>query len=229
MQRHFLLLQILVLFKIQAYGSYYVFTDPITKIKIHNGNGKIHDVDSLSLCDSVLFTETVKIIMNGIRKYPPEIIKNHLKRIFIYKSLCKNEICYGGLYARKEIYITHRDGLVYIENILHHEINSILMYFYGNRLDKISWLESNPVNFKYWDITQGIEYIKRYKTSIPSFDTTYLDEGFLSNYSRSSFDNDLSRYAENIFLSKSEFWEAVDKYNLVKIENKNYNKFLYST
>lgn len=208
---------ILFLLKVcPSFGKVQTYLDEKTQLTFVNGNGKIKHLDSFTYCDSTEFLQAVFLIIKGIRKYPPSLIKKRLNKIYIYKSFCRSNICYGGTYRGKDIYITYRDGIQYLENIFHHEFNSVLMLFKGTDFNKKEWLAHNPKEFSYWDQTEGIEYLKLHSTSIPSFEQAYLAEGFVSNYSKASFDNDLSRYAEAIFTANPAFWAAVDKYEAVR-------------
>lgn len=215
MKRSLLILSVL-LFHSAACISQLIHTDPVTDIKIHSAGSKLSFIDRYEACDSALFRETVDLLLKGMRKYPPELLRKRLKNIYVYKSLIMDSISYGGTYFGRDLYVTHRDGLSYIENIFHHELMSILMLFDSKKFDFAGWEAANPPGFKYWDKTEGRQYLKTHKTSVPSFEETFLKEGFLSGYSMASMDNDISRYAENIFLSDTAFWTAVDKYKSVK-------------
>ena len=193
-----------------------VIIDLVTKVKIHDGGSWLSNRVQFTNCDSALFFKTTQIVLKCLRKYPSSFFKRKLKNIYIYKSILVDSVSFGGTFDDRDIYISQRDGIEYIENIFHHEFLSILVNHNGGKIKESHWYAINQKRFKYSDPTGGYEYLKIYKTSIPCFDTAYLKEGFLSNYSKSSIDNDMSRFAENLFLSTPEFWAAVDKFDAVR-------------
>lgn len=164
------------------------------------------------------FSNTIKELQKAFNKYPKDFLIHYFEMIIIYDKMThqKGVERAGGLNMhRRCIFIALRDGVGYVENIFHHMFNAILQIKERKSI-RGDWFRCNPEGFSYWGGRQGFNYIKTHGTSQPWFDTTYLHQGFTSEYSMTSLDNDLSRYAEALFMSRKEFWDAFDKYERVR-------------
>lgn len=164
------------------------------------------------------FLEVKKELQNAFQKYPPELLSKYLEKVIVFESMNLYGAEYAGTFVNNTAYLTLRDGISYIESVFHHEFNTILLEHHPELFNRFEWISHNPDSFVYWDASRGVEYLKKYGTSQPAFETTYLSDGFLCKYSMTSLDNDLSRYAEGLFTSKKEFWDAFDTFE--KVRNK---------
>jgi len=75
------------------------------------------------------FSNTKKELQKAFSKYPNNFLIHYLDMIIIYAKLNYQGVEYAGSINRdkKCIFITLRDGLSYVENIFHHEFNTILL------------------------------------------------------------------------------------------------------
>lgn len=185
-------------------------------IKLFAGQGKWANFKVTKDCDTTHFRIASTHIIKAMDRYPVKLLRKYISQVVIYEALCKNEACLGGTYIKEDLFITFRDGEDYLENVFHHEFGDMLVKANTKDFPKKEWMKLLPLEFKYWDKSEGIEYLKVYKTSVPCFEQEYLSDGFLSKFSKSGIDSDFNRYAEAIFLSKKEFWEAYEKHDLVK-------------
>lgn len=162
---------------------------------------------------------TVKDIEVALNKYPSDLLKKHLRKVYLLGSLKNFGVNYGGTNAMKNIYIVSRstdEGYTdkYIEQMFHHEFSSILLAENDTYYNKATTTWNNPIwnglnksSFKYG--TGGYQEIKEGKSN-QNFNRYYLDRGFLNQYSMSSAENDFNEIAMNIFYGSEEFWKIVD-------------------
>lgn|GEM_PF-6252756 len=196
------------------------YIDESTRIKFVSGRS----LDSLKIgWESISptrkqFSNIRKELQKAFNKYPDNFLIHYLDMIIIYAELNYQGVEYAGSLnmPRRCIFVTLRDGLSYVENVFHHELNTILLEKECKLFDAEKWSSCNPEDFSYWDTTRGCEYVRTHGTSQPWVDTTYFHQGFTSKYSMTSLDNDLSRYAEALFMSEKEFWDAFDEYERVR-------------
>ncbi len=160
-----------------------------------------------------------RVIEDALQKYPVNLLKNHLKRVYLLDSLQNFGVNYGGTNALRTIYITNSgvdNGYSddYIEQMFHHEFSSMLLRDLDKYYDHSTttwnnptWASFNDKSFKYG--TGGIEETRQGKNS-QQFDSYYLKQGFLNQYSTSSMENDFNEVVMNMFVGSKEFWHIVD-------------------
>jgi hypothetical protein len=172
-------------------------------------------------------------IQKALSKYPKELLTEHIDYVVMFRSLTSvsyfddEELKYGGTVSQKHVIITLRDGLEYVENIFHHEFNHVLANEHYELFDRERWEDSNPTDFNYHGRYGSSTYIIKHGTSQPWFDTTYLHQGFLSEYSKTKLVEDVARYAEALFLSEQRFWDAFDNYERVRAKARLLIDFYY--
>lgn len=111
-------------------------------------NGKAVSLDSSEILRS---TEIVK---KALLKYPVEVIKKNLDKIYIMKSLEFFGVIYGGTNTKNKVYISN-NGIAagytndFIERLFHEEFSSVLLANYPDAFDKDAWAEINEHDFKY--------------------------------------------------------------------------------
>jgi hypothetical protein len=162
----------------------------------------------------------VKLILgNAFDKYPPKLLRKNLKKVYVLKTLSFFGLpSYGGTYNRRDIYITDNgisNGYTdkYIEGSFHHEFSSVLMKRHSKHLDVEAWNASKPAGFIYGE--GGKEALMTGNTSL-FLDSSLIVNGFLNEYSLASMEEDFNCYAENLFLSDDEFWEAWEQSEAVR-------------
>lgn len=199
------------------------YTDKSKQIKIATGRlieGN-HGYVSIPPSDNEFDSISGKL-QNAFSKYPEDFLAEHIDYVVIYKRLFyldyfedeRSEL--AGTIGKRTVFVTLRDGLWYVENVFHHEFNHLLAEEYYALFDKEKWKSFNPSDFDYQGRYASWAYVEMHGTSQPWFDTTCLHQGFLSEYSKTRLIEDLARYAEALFMSSREFWDAYDRFENVK-------------
>ena len=96
-----------------------------------------------------------------------------------------------------------------LERVIHHEISHRLILFNAQNFDFSSWEENNKMSY-------GTSYESKLK--ILEFDPKLYPQGFLYSYGLTNKWEDFATFAENLFLNKVDFWEAVNEHK--RIQNK---------
>jgi hypothetical protein len=168
------------------------------------------------------FVSMSKEIQKALKKYPKDFLISHVHYVVLYRSMTSvsyfddDDLEFAGTIGHKYVYVTLRDGLGYVENVFHHEFNHILADDHYELFDREGWENLNPPDFRYEGRYTSYVYVVEHGTSQPWFDTTFLPQGFLSEYSKTTLIEDFARYAEALFMSEKEFWDAYDKYEKVR-------------
>jgi hypothetical protein len=158
-----------------------------------------------------------KLVMAGaLHKYPVTALKQDLLNVYFVRSMRFFDAPYGGTNSSDAVYISN-DGEkagysnYFLEQTFHHELSSILFRNHMALLDTTEWKKTNLAGFDYNDPENGVGSIRKNQTS-QSVDTLLCLEGFLTQYSLSSMENDINTFAQNIFCPAPDFWKAVEKY-----------------
>jgi len=153
---------------------------------------------------------TQAILNTALDKYPENVLRKNLKRIYVLKTMFCFGLEYGGTYYKRNVYVTN-NGLEngytrqYIEGTFHHEFSSVLLKRQKKHFEKEAWLSANPPDFTYG--SGGVAALRTEKTSL-RLDSTLFVDGFLNEYSLASIEEDFNCYAEFIFLGDAAFWNA---------------------
>lgn len=204
-----------------------VFTDSLTGIEVsfvtddemfpvswRSGNINGYAV----ALDTSEYKRSKKIISAALAKYPKEVLKKNLKKVYVLKSLHFYNVGYGGTNSSDVVYVTNKGASrnyssQYIEQVFHAELSSILLRNYEQNIDESVWAECHSEDFVYGGA--GHEAIRNGKAS-ENYDSSYHEMGFLNQYATSNFENDLNSFAKNIFAPDPEFWEVCKKYQNVR-------------
>lgn len=150
----------------------------------------------------------------AIAKYPRSILVSNLRRIVLLSYLEFDGESMGGLSFYDSIYIVDpgrdsaADHLQFVERAIHHEVAHILAVNYRNRFESASWMARNPPGFAY----QGDGHLALHTgRASTDYDEALLAQGFLTEYSTSSLEEDFCMIAEGLFAGGRVFWEAVDR------------------
>lgn len=160
------------------------------------------------------------IAQTGLQKYPANLLKQNLKKLYFLKTLMFFGLEYGGTYNKRSLYVTD-NGIekgytdAYIEGTIHHEFSSIILKRYIKLFDEEAWIAANPTGFTYGD--GGVEALKTEFTSLKLDSTLYI-KGFLNEYSLASIEEDFNCYAEFLFISDKEFWLAWEQSEAVRVK-----------
>jgi hypothetical protein len=158
--------------------------------------------------DSAEFERSKKVIIKALNKYPAELIKKHLSKVYVVSSLEFYGQSYGGTNSTSDIYLTNRGkdwgySDFWIEQAFHSEFSSILFRNYSFLFDKKKWVSYNK-DIQYGE--SGTQALKEGKAST-EFDFELNKRGILAQYGTASIEEDFNMFAHNIFLSTTGFWE----------------------
>jgi hypothetical protein len=160
------------------------------------------------------------VITDALNKYPSAVLKQELAGVYFVKTMRFYDVAYGGTNSEKAVYICN-DGVRmgytsnYIEQTFHHEFSSILFRNHPSYLDTTEWKKANIFPFDYNDPENGVGSIRKNQSS-QDIDSMLTQQGFLTQYSLSSLENDINTYAQNIFCPPEDFWLMIEKYPRVK-------------
>ena len=172
------------------------------------------------------------LVTRAIKQYPCSLINETLQRIYVVGELTffKN-IPFGGTASDKAVYLAVQpEGAGFTDRFItetfHREYSTLLLNLHLKHLDQSAWNAVNSNGFRYlgansWERAKGKDggarAIENGATSLsPQAGGEYLNEGFLSEYSKSSLENDFNEYAAALFMNEAEFLERVAKYPAVR-------------
>lgn len=167
-------------------------------------NGKATPVDTSE------FVRSKAVIIKALNKYPPELIRRHLTKVYIVGYLEFYGQSYGGTNSTSVVYISNRGvdlgySDFWLEQAFHSEFSSILFRNYSFLFDKKKWISCNK-DIRYGK--SGTQALKQGKASL-EFDLELNRRGILAQYGAASIEEDFNLFAENLLLSKLGFWEIV--------------------
>ena len=168
----------------------------------------------------VEIVRTREVITEALNKYPPPVLKQELSGVYFVRTMRFYDVAYGRTNSENAVYISN-DGVkmgytaTYIEQTFHHEFSSILLRNHPTFLDTTEWKKANTPAFDYNDPENGVGSIRENQSS-QDLDTLLTQQGFLTQYSISSIENDINTFAQNIFCPSPGFWPIVENYPRVK-------------
>jgi len=171
--------------------------------------------------DSSEIVRSTEIIKKALSKYPVDVIKKNLDKVYVLKSLEFYGVAYGGTNAKNKVYIAN-SGIIanytndFIERLFHAEFSSVLLANYPDTFDKKHWVGANDKHFNY-SCENGYEALKSGNAS-EEFNEVYNEKGFLDEYSISTLDNDINAFAKNMFMAKPNFWRVVAQNNKLSMK-----------
>lgn len=170
-------------------------------------------------------------VARALGRYPAPLIRSNLHRVYLLGGLqFFRDQSFGGTASARAVYLVAGDPAdgytdTFIERTFHRELSTLLLNRYRDKLDTNAWRAVNPPDFSYrggnsWDRTRGKDGGAR---AIDAGETSLalgqppenLNDGFLTEYSRSSLENDFNEYAALLFAGDREFWRAVDRHPAV--------------
>jgi len=165
------------------------------------------------------YERVILILMTELGKYPNSLLKNNLQQIVLGSSLTIYNIEYGATNIDNRIYITSQGKQLgfsdkYLRKTLHHELSSILIR--NNKFPFDAWKNLLP------KMPNGQESLIREVSAIKkgwkenNFTESDLANGFVSKYGRSSIENDINTYAENLMAGNGWLDSQADSYPIIK-------------
>ncbi|MFN5416132.1 MAG: hypothetical protein ACK5B9_03685 [Flavobacteriia bacterium] len=178
--------------------------------------------------DTAEIARSIKIIKKALKKYPAEVLRKNLVKVYVLKSIEFYGVGYGGTNSTNALYLTNdgeKNGYTdeYLEKTFHHEFSSILLRNYPEFFPLEQWNTVN--NDSYQDESGGVEAIRSNEAGT-EFDENLMLKGFLFQYAMTDYENDLNSFAENLFCPKKDFLNFVEKYPRI-YKKYNYVKEFY--
>ncbi|MCB9189939.1 MAG: hypothetical protein H6600_08920 [Flavobacteriales bacterium] len=201
------------------------FIDPRTKIPIYfevNDDTFPESWHSDEIAAKGVDLDTSEIerskrnVLAALKKYPIEFLQKNLKGIYVLKSIEFFGQKFGGTNSSDIVYIANNGVSMgytnfYLEKSFHHEFSSILLRNYPSLLDKSKWAEKNGISYG----AGGVQALKN-NTDSQSLQDKWASKGFLHEYACSSQENDFNAFAENIFNPDKDFYNQVEKFEVLK-------------
>lgn len=169
-----------------------------------------------------------RLIKRELAKYPAGLLEKVLQNVYLLDELTFFETQqFSGTASARDVYLvvrSERQGYTdhFVAARFHAEFSTLLLNRYLKQFDQEAWQAVHPEDFAYlgcnsWDGLQakdgGSVAIDEGAASIaPSKRAEDLELGFLTEYSRSSVENDFNEYAAALFLNQPEFRELARRY-----------------
>lgn len=158
------------------------------------------------------------------------MLRSCLVKVCVFGSMKFYGLPYGGTNFLQTVYLSddHLNPYFtddYIEKVFHHELSSILYRKYSSHFDKTGWLAQNPPAFRYG--SGGAQAIMKGTASM-ELDPELAEDGFLAEYSKASFEEDMNVFAQCLFTGGRDFWRLVDLNNRIAEKTRIIIRFYHS-
>ncbi len=153
----------------------------------------------------------VSVVKEVLSHYPVNFLKKYLKTIYILNDITQEGISMGGTVWWWEgiVYITIDNGsMEWLQEVLHHEIGHIVLLHPDSKFWGRDWSALNTPRFHYGK--GGFEAIKANQQDTTPKSVHYT-QGFVSQYAKSSVEEDFACISEGLMSGDKAFWAAVDK------------------
>lgn len=174
-----------------------------------------------------------RIVAQALERYPAELLERTLQQVYLVGSLHFYEPTerqhFGGTAHSWAVYLVVKpesEGYSddYLATTFHREFSTTLLNRHLDRVDFDAWGQANGKDFQYlggssWERNDvrgkegGARAIDRKATSLSlSEDKGDLERGFLTDYSKSSIENDFNEYAARLFRGQSRLWQLAGQH-----------------
>ncbi|WP_027000103.1 hypothetical protein [Eisenibacter elegans] len=165
---------------------------------------------------------TIRVVEQALDKYPAEMLKRHLGKVYVCEYLAFYGQTFGGTNSRTNVYLSNggvKKGYTdhCIEQLFHAEFSSILLRNHPQFWDEKGWLMAKDPQTAYGK-GSGVEAI-RDGVSSTTFSPEWHKRGFLYQYANSSIENDFNSFAKQIFCPEAKFWQVVEAYPYLAQKN----------
>jgi hypothetical protein len=156
-----------------------------------------------------------RLLLDALKKYPVDVIKQHLNAIHFAKDINQHGLRYSGSVDpyRRIIYLVDdgwKDDRQAMKTF-HHEFSSLLLY--QNSLLLNPWLKQNPQNFEY--LVKKVKSWDEINITGKGAQIVY-EKGFVSDYGQVSFENDFNEYSAMIFTYPKKFKQIMEQYPRIR-------------
>jgi dipeptidyl-peptidase-4 len=159
-----------------------------------------------------------KIVDRALGKYPSDMLKATLTKLYCLGSLEFSGAVTGGTRSRSVIYAVCKPtyGSTDVERIIHAEYSSVLFQKFPQHFDAKAWSAINPADFNY--LGSGVQAVKAGQAS-PRSDEAMREQGFIQEYAKASIEEDFNCHAAPLFMGDTQYWEAVEKHPKLKAKS----------
>lgn len=169
--------------------------------------------------DSSEHDRVMAILEPAISKYPQKVLATHLIVVYLLSDLRYSGVSAAGTNSRDAVYMKIGDEkrgftAAQIEGVFHTEFSSILLRNLKTQFDATAWEALNPPDFKY-SVGDGVGAIKKGKAST-RIDESLMSQGFRTQYSQSSLENDFNGFAAALFTGESALWRSAKTYPAIQ-------------
>jgi hypothetical protein len=157
---------------------------------------------------------TLNILARGFTKYPSPVLADNLSDIVVCACITVRNTALTGTNSRHNVYLVCCNGTgvvacAGVEFAFHHEVSSILLRNYSTLLDAKAWQQNNAADMAYGTSTYDFQ---RTRPHAHRLDYEYAAKGFVSDYARCTFEDDVNETSAYLFSGDVDFWLAVDRY-----------------
>ena len=167
------------------------------------------------LADEAERPRSKAIVAKALSKYPSTIASTNLQAVYVLGGLEYRGVATGGAISRDAVYVVvgNRYSAAVVERVFHAEFSSILLRNDPQFFDADRWQQINPPGFQY--LGSGVEAVRR-KQASNRLQPALHENGFLHDYSQASIEEDFNSHAALLFMGDPAYWEAVERYPLVR-------------
>jgi hypothetical protein len=162
--------------------------------------------------------EALHVMEAALAKYPAEVLSEHLRTLYLLGKLRYRGVITSGTNSRTAVYV--KIGPVekgftarHNEGVFHAEFSSILIRNRPHFLDQEAWKAANPPGFTY--LGDGVDAVKQGKARTKA-DSSLNAQGFLSQYSQSTLENDFNGYAARLWTGDAALWQLAKEHPLIQ-------------
>ena len=203
---------------------------PVDNNELVGGRSAISNPGTLKLLTDKRYLSFLKKLSQEIEKYPNDVLKNDLDKIFIGGQILNtNEQYFSGFYhpGSQNIYLfplvfdmPNFEDATTIRSTIHHEISSILLRKY--RFDMIGFMAYNGFEIEYWN---DEDYLLNNPPPSYYASDALLTEGLLTHYAQTSPENDYNGYVEVAFAYPEIMSKYCSRYDWIKLKYEFIKKF----
>lgn len=164
------------------------------------------------------FDRVRRILGRALAKYPPHVLQEDLKAVYVLAELRYSGVITSGTNSRTSVYLKIGDvkkGFTeeHIEGVFHAEFSSVLLRKHARHFDEAAWQAVNPPGFAY--LGNGVDAVKLKKAGLTLRDEMHR-AGFLVEYAQSTMENDLNGIAKMLFNGEAALWEIAARFPKIR-------------
>ena len=162
--------------------------------------------------------EALRMMDAALAKYPAEVLSEHLRTLYLLRELRYRGVITSGTNSRTAVYVKigpAEKGFTarHNEGVFHAEFSSILIRNRPQFLDHEAWKAANPPGFAY--LGDGVDAVKQGKARTKA-DSMLNAQGFLSQYSQSTLENDFNGYAARLWTGDAALWQLAKEHSPIQ-------------